>query len=70
MQTLVSELTELLSRERVLFEREHLITYGFDGTATLHGEAACVVFPQTTEEVSLVVKCAAARNTPIVSRGS
>ena len=39
MQTAAADLTRILDPERVLFEREHLLTYGFDGTAALRGEA-------------------------------
>ena len=67
---IVAEFTKLLGHERVLFEKEHLLTYGFDGTAALFGEAGCVVFPKTSEEVSQILKIASAHNTPVVSRGS
>lgn len=60
----------MLGQERVLFEPEHLAVYGYDGTAALSGSAGCIVFPQTTQEVSAVVKYAAARKLPVVTRGS
>jgi glycolate oxidase len=66
----VRELTGILDPQRVLFEREHLLTYGFDGTAALHGEAGAVVLPRTTEEVVAIVRLAMQRRIPIVSRGS
>ncbi len=70
MSPLVSDLRKILDPPRVLHEREHLLTYGFDGTAALSGEAACVVFPHTVEEVAQLVRYAAAHRVPIVSRGS
>jgi len=70
MSSHVAELTAILDSKRVLTEREHLLTYGFDGTAALHGEAGVVVFPQTTEEVTKIVRYAAQEKIPIVSRGS
>jgi glycolate oxidase len=70
MIPLVSDLRALLAPERVLDEPEHLLTYGFDGTAALQGEAGVVVFPQTTEEVAKIVRYAAREKIPIVSRGS
>jgi glycolate oxidase len=70
MSPLAAELTILLSPPQVLHEREHLLTYGFDGTAALVGEAGVVVLPQTTEEVVRVVHYAAREKIPIVSRGS
>ena len=42
MQKVAADLAQLLGLERVLWEQEHLVTYGFDGTATLYGEAGCV----------------------------
>jgi glycolate oxidase len=70
MAQLVSDLIGILDPQRVLHEREHLLTYGFDGTAALNGEASVVVFPQTTEEVAQIVRYAAGHKVPIVSRGS
>ena len=70
LDTTIADLTRMLGRERVLFEKEHLLTYGFDGTAALHGEAGCVVFPQTSGEVADVVRLASARKIPVVTRGS
>ncbi len=70
MQTAAADLARILDHERVLFEKEHLLTYGFDGTAALRGEAGCVVFPRTSEEVSRVIKYAAQHKIPVVTRGS
>src|ERR1700743_881795 len=66
----VSDLTAILDPKRVLSEREHLLTYGFDGTAALQGEAGVVVLPQSTDEVARLVRYAAREKIPIVSRGS
>ena len=63
-------LTALLARDRVLTAREDLLTYGFDGTAALKGEAGVVVLPETVGEVAAVVRYAAEKKVPIVSRGS
>ena len=70
MQTLAADLIAILDPPRVLVEKEHLITYGFDGTATLVGAAGCVVFPRTTQEVASIVRYASERKIPIVTRGS
>src|SRR6202042_242739 len=56
--------------ERVLWEQEHLLTYCFDATAALLGEAGCIALPKTTEEVSRVVRYAAKHRIPVVTRGS
>ena len=65
-----AELAPLLSPHRILTSPEDLAVYGFDGTAALSGDATCVVLPETTEEVATLVRFAAARKIPIVSRGS
>lgn len=67
---MISDLQAIVGAERVLHEREHLLTYGFDGTAALAGEASCVVLPETAGEVARIVKYAAAQGVPIVTRGS
>lgn len=70
MSSLVTDLRALLGAEAVLSEPEHLLVYGFDGTAALSGSAGCVVLPRTVEEVAATVRYAAERKLPIVSRGS
>ena len=70
MNVHAAALTAILNRNRVLTEREDLLTYGFDGTAALKGEAGVVVLPETVEEVAAVVRYAAEKKVPIVSRGS
>ena len=70
MNSHAAALIPILDRARVLTEREDLLTYGFDGTAALKGEAGVVVLPETVEEVAEVVRYAAEKKVPIVSRGS
>src|SRR5258708_5603413 len=70
MSPYAAELTTILDSKRVLSEREHLLTYDFDGTAALQGEAGVVVFHQTTEEVARIIRYAAREKIPVVSRGS
>ena len=70
MTPLAADLITLLDADRVLHEREHLLTYGFDGTAALQGQAGVVALPRTTEEVASIVRYAAREKIPIVSRGS
>jgi hypothetical protein len=65
MQNVAADLAQMLGVERVLWEQEHLVTYGFDGTAALYGEAGCVALPKTTEEVSQVVRYAAKYRIPV-----
>src|SRR5580704_3126575 len=70
MHKVAADLTRLLGSERVLWEAEHLATYGFDGTATLYAEAGCVALPKSTAEVIQVVRYAAQNKIPVVTRGS
>jgi glycolate oxidase len=70
MYKVAADLTRTLGSERVLWEREHLATYGFDGTAALYAQAGCVVLPKTTAEVTQVVRYAAEHKIPVVTRGS
>lgn len=65
-----SALAAIVPPERVLTTREDLLTYGFDGTAALRGEAGVVVLPQTAAEVAAVMRYAAAKKVPVVTRGS
>lgn len=67
---MIEDLIAVLSKERVLTEKEDLIPYGFDGTAALKQLPATVVFPETTAEVAAVLKVAAERKIPVVTRGS
>jgi glycolate oxidase len=70
MQNVAADLAQMLGGERVLWEQEDLLTYGFDATAALLGEAGCIALPKTTEEVSRVVRYAAKHRIPVVTRGS
>lgn len=49
---------------------EQRAAYAYDGTAALRAEPAAVVFPVDTAQVSDVLKFAAARRIPVVTRGS
>ena len=53
-----------------LRDKEDIIPYSFDGTATLQMMPELVLFPKTTEEVAGVVKMAVECQVPIVTRGS
>jgi glycolate oxidase len=70
MPNLAADLAQILGVERVLWEQEDLVTYGFDGTAALYGEAGCIALPKTTQEVSQIVRYAANHRIPVVTRGS
>jgi glycolate oxidase len=53
-----------------LTEKEDLIPYSFDGTATYQAMPGAVVLPQTTDEVAGLVRFANENRIPVVARGS
>jgi glycolate oxidase len=67
--SLLVELKALLGVDNVLSERSDLLLYEFDGSV-VKGQPEIVVFPRTTEDVSRIVKLAAAFQVPIVGRGA
>jgi glycolate oxidase len=66
----IHELSSILDPERVLFQKEDIIPYGFDGTAALEQLPLAVVFPKTTAEVSAILRWASHTNTPVATRGT
>ena len=66
----LQELRNILGVDNVLTETTDILPYGFDGTAMLKQRPLAVVFPKTADEVSLVLKLAAEKKIPVVSRGS
>lgn len=66
----IAHLVSELGAARVFTKPEDLIPYSFDGTAMLQQLPAAVVFPESTAEVSSVLKCAAAAKTALVTRGA
>ena len=67
--SLIDDLRAVLDHDRVLEEPLELYLFSRD-SSLMRGEATCVVFPETTEEVAEVVKVAEAAGVPIVARGA
>lgn len=67
---ILTQLRSIVGAEHVLTQPEDLIPYGFDGTAALKEQAAAVVFPVDTAQVSACVKLAHQQGLTIVTRGS
>jgi glycolate oxidase len=67
---MIAELTQLLGPQNALTEKEDLIPYSFDGTATLKQLPRVVVFPRHAQDVSAVLKLAHVHRAPVVTRGS
>src|SRR3954452_24443695 len=68
--TIVPELTNLLSPERVISDPSELYVYDCDGFTIARSTPGAVVFPTTTEEVVRVVRLLAERDIQIVPRGT
>ncbi len=66
----LTQLRGILGPENVLTSREDLIAYSFDGTAAMQQLPGCVVFAQTTAQVTQILQLANATKTPVVTRGS
>ena len=69
MDELLSELRALLGPGRVASDRASLAAYEYDASLA-RSRPQVVVFPETTLEVSEVVKLAAARGVPVLARGA
>jgi glycolate oxidase len=69
-EIILDELIQIVGPSEVLTDKEDLITYSYDGTATLQQMPAAVVFPKTTEQISRILVLANRTRTPVVTRGS
>src|SRR6476661_3975165 len=69
-ESLLEALRQVVSAENVLTAPEDLIPYSFDGTAAMQQMPGCIVFSQTTEQISSILKLANQTRTAVVTRGS
>lgn len=67
---IIQRLEAIVGQDNVLTEKEDLLPYGFDGTAAIKEPAACVVFAESSEQISAVLKLARKEGLPVVTRGS
>ena len=65
---LVEELIKIVGKANVLTTPEDLAVYGYDGTFQ-EARPEVVVLPESTDQLSEVVKLAATTHTPVVPRG-
>jgi glycolate oxidase len=66
---LVDKLKEIVNPNNVLLKPEDLLAYSYDGTNIWTHMPDVVVLPQTTEQVSRVVKLANDSQVPVTARG-
>ena len=65
----VKELEAIVGRANVIYHPEDLLVFEYDGSID-RAMPQAVVFPDSTEEVSRVVKLAYREGLPVVARGS
>ena len=66
----LDELRRMVGPANVVTAKEDLIPYSFDGTAALRQMPGCVVFVQSAEQISAVLKLANQQKLAVVPRGS
>ena len=69
-QSTIADLRRIVGEKNVLTTAEDLIPYSFDGTAALQQMPACVIFAESTSQVSEILKLANGTRTAVVTRGS
>ena len=67
--SLTGQLKKIVGKDGVLDRPEDLMLYEYDGGVD-RGSPDAVCFPQTTEQVSAIMKLASRRGVPIVPRGA
>lgn len=67
---IVDAFAAIVGPENLLTDREDILPYGFDGTASIREMPAAVVFPKDKTEVAACVRVAARHGIPVIGRGS
>jgi len=67
---LLRDLATFLREDQLLSSAEDVSVYAFDGTAMLHNRPACVVFPESGDEVAKILALCNQLSVPVVTRGS
>ena len=66
----MQKLMDIVGESEVLYKREDLIAYECDGYTMYKGMPRAVVFVQSTQQVSEVVKCLNKEEVPYIARGA
>ncbi len=69
-KSLIESLRQMIGAEHVLCDEESLQTYSHDETEDLSFPPQAVVKPESTEQVSALMKLASERNIPVTPRGA
>lgn len=68
--TWIDQLAQIVGAEKTLTSPTDIAPYGFDGTAAMRQRPACVIFPQSTEQIAKCLQVAYQARLPVVTRGS
>jgi glycolate oxidase len=66
---LIDELRQIAGRNNVLTTAEDLLTYSYDATSSWNHLPELVVLPQTTQQISRIMKLANDNKIPVTARG-
>ncbi len=67
---IIKQIEEIVGEKHVLTDKEDLATYAYDGTTTWSHAPDVVVLPNSTEQISRVMKLAHTHKIPVTPRGS
>lgn len=68
-QNTLNSLTQIISKKRIITDSAEMVVYETDATAD-RGKPDLIVFPESAEQVSRIVRWAAEQHIPIVARGA
>jgi glycolate oxidase len=68
-ESIVADLQKIVGQENVLTTPEALKAYSYDGTTSWNHTPDVVVFPNSTEQISSIMKLANAEKVPVTPRG-
>ena len=66
----LSQFRSIVGDDQVLDSPEDLSVYAYDGTATLRVAPACVLLPDTVQQVAAILTVAHSQRLPVITRGS
>jgi glycolate oxidase len=70
MKAVIKKLIEILPAESIITDNESLRVYECDALSAYRKTPACVVIPETAEQVQAVLRVCHSENIPVVARGA